>query len=99
MFNFRKKAWTDFVYEKVSRASSDDESSSEESEGFITPKPKTSTDSRRFKLLATTLVFSGLLNISLLGLLTYQYKSQKTQFPELVYCKLLLVAESEQEMC
>jgi hypothetical protein len=92
MFNFRKKR-PDFIYEKVSRSSSEDGSTSEEAQGFLTPDrqqlvlPKSS----KFTILAiVSFVFSGLLNISLLSFISYQYAHRGPSspvFPELVYCK------------
>ncbi len=92
MFNFRTKR-SDFIYEKASRSSSDDGSASEEAQAFLTQDRwgLAPSDFRKFKLLAiVSLVCSGLLNVSLLGLIAHQYAHRGPSsplFPELVYCK------------
>ena len=92
MFNFRTKH-SHFVYEKASRSSSDDESASEEAQGFLTQyrRQLAPSNSRKFKLLAiVSLVCSGLLNVSLLSFMAHQYAHRGPSsplFPEIVYCK------------
>jgi hypothetical protein len=92
MFKFPKKR-PDFVYEKVSRSSSENGSSSEEAQGFLTPdlRELVPQKSRKLRILAiVSLVFSGLLNISLLSFVGYRYAHRGPSspvFPELVYCK------------
>jgi hypothetical protein len=92
MFKFPKKR-PDFIYEKVSRSSSETGSTSEEAQGFLTPDRRefAAPKSSKLKILAiVSFVFSGLLNISLLSLVGYQYAhrgSSSPVFSELVYCK------------
>jgi hypothetical protein len=92
MFNFHKKS-PDFIYEKVSRSSSDDGSTNEEAQGFLTPERRylAPPTPHKLKILAiVSYVFSGLLNVSLLSFIAYQYARRGPSsplFPELVYCK------------
>jgi hypothetical protein len=90
--NFRQKR-PGFIYEKVSRSSSEDGSISEEAQGFLTPDRRelVPQKSRKLKILAiVSFVLSGLLNISLLSFIGYQHAHRGPSspvFPELVYCK------------
>jgi hypothetical protein len=90
--NFRQKR-PGFIYEKVSRSSSENGSISEEAQSFLTPDRRelVPQKSRKLKILAIiSFMLSGLLNISLLSFIGYQYAHRGPSspvFPELVYCE------------
>jgi hypothetical protein len=85
---------SDYAYEKAD-SSSEDGLAGEESESFLGQKRRSpaSFASSNFRIISVILfVCSGLLNISTLGFIAYQYTRRGPSnpiFPQSLYCKFL----------
>jgi hypothetical protein len=85
---------SDYAYEKAD-SSSDDDLAGEENESFLdqTRRQPASFASSNFKIMMVVLfVCSGLLNITTLGFIAYQYTRRGPSnpiFPQSLYCRFL----------